>query len=283
MSNFLKKRAPSLFWFGFSLFPLTEIYRSFFRNRIEVLDLALEDVILLSFWLGLYLSGLLVAFREKRKKALFLTLSFTAIFLLYLVLHAWNASRFDPTLLPEAEPSFLKESYYLIRVYFTPISMVFSAFLFQIPTEKIHSAVKYAALVLSLCVLLPCLTGISFASYVDGNEWVDGSFFSWFSLTDSAPFHRYTAKGLFSDANAVGILLFALTSVAAAFALKKGKGAFALFLPLAFPPLPWERRSPPSASSFHRARCSAAAPFLLFEKKTKSPFFVSASSSSAPH
>lgn len=210
-----------LFWLGVILIPVIEIYRSFFGHAIQVFGIAAEEALLLLFWLGLFAAALVFAFKERRYRPLFSALGVTAVFFLYLILHGLNAARFDASLFPSAEPSLFKESYYLIRMYFAPMTLVLSAYLIRLPRKTLFSALKSAGIVISLAVVIPCLFGFSFASYADGNVVVNGGFFSWFSLGEDAQFARYTAKGLFSDANAVGAILFGIFPFVAADALRK--------------------------------------------------------------
>ena len=217
----IKKHLFFLFWIGIILIPVIEIYRSFFGHSLQIFGIAVEEALLIVFWMGLFAAGLVVAFREKRYRSLIFALGVTAVFFLYLILHGWNSARFDAALFPSAEPSFFKESYYLIRMYFVPLSLILSAVLISIPRERVFSALKVAGIIISLAVVIPCLFGFSFASYADGNVRVNGGFFSWFFLEGNAPFALYTAKGVFSDANAVGAILFGIFPFAAIGALKK--------------------------------------------------------------
>jgi len=221
MKSAEKKPLVFLFWLGIILLPILEIYRSFFGHAVQIFGIAVEEAALLLFWPGLFAAGLLSAFREKRYRTVVFVLGVTAVFFLYLILHGLNAARFDASLFPSAEPSLWKESYYLVRMYFAPLSLVLTAILIKIPRETVFSALKIAGIIISLAVVIPCLFGFSFASYADGNVRVNGSFFSWFSLGENAPFARYTAKGLFSDANAVGAILFGIFPFCAMDALKK--------------------------------------------------------------
>lgn len=218
-----KKPFFLLFQLGVILLPLVEIYRSFFGDTLQFFGIAAEEALLLLFWGGLLCAGLILALGEKRRRPLLFALAAVAVFLVYLVLHAWNASEFDASLLPGAEPSLVREAYYLVRTYFLPGSLVLSAFLLDVPKKELFSALRIAAFIITLAVILPTLFGFSFASYADGNVFVNGGFFSWFSLGDDADFARYTAKGLFSDANAVGAVLFGLCPFASVAALKKGR------------------------------------------------------------
>ncbi len=222
----------SLFWLGVIFIPVIEIYRSFFGHAVQIFGIAAEEALLLLFWLGLFAAGLILAFKEKRYRPLFVTLGITAVFFLYLILHGLNAARFDAALFPSAEPSLFKESYYLVRMYFAPMTLVLTAYLISVPRKTLFSALKGASLIISLAVVIPCLFGFSFASYADGNVTVNGGFFSWFSLSEGAQFARYTAKGLFSDANAVGAILFGIFPFVAIDALKKAslKHLAAVFL-----------------------------------------------------
>ncbi len=218
---FQKKTVYLLFWLGVVLLPVIEIYRSFFGHALQIFGIAVEEALLLLYWLAIFAAGLIYALKEKNFRTLSVSLGVSAMFFLYLIFHCLNAAKFNPALIPGAEPSFFKEAYYLVRMYFAPMALILSVPLFQIPGEKVFSALKAASIVISLGVIVPCLMGVSFASYADGNVMVDGGFFSWFSLEEGAAFGRYTTKGFFSDANAVGAILFGIFPFAAIGAIKK--------------------------------------------------------------
>ncbi len=224
MTVFKNKRSYQiLFQWGIVILPILEIYRSFFGDTIQLGFLALEEALLL-VWAGtLFGAGVVFSFLEKRKKALILTGGYCLLFFVYLILHAWNASRFDSSLLPGASPSLIREAYYTLRMYLAPLCLVLGAILLKMPKKRILTGILGAAWVISLSIVFTDLLGISFASYADGNQVVSGGFFSWFTLPDNADFALFTAKGPFHSANDMGAVLFGLTPFVAFSALKRGK------------------------------------------------------------
>ncbi len=217
-----KKSYRLLFQAGIPLIPLIEVYRSFFGDSIQIAGFAIEEILIL-LWVGtLFVAGVFFSFAEKKKSLLLGTGIYLAIFFSYLLLHAYNVSQFHSTLLPGANPSFVREAYYTIRMYFAPLSMILSALLIGISQKELFSALKGALWVITLLIVVPDLFGVSFASYQDGNVLVEGSFFTWFSLPEGSDWAKYTAKGLFSSANDVGAILFGMTPIVAYSALKKG-------------------------------------------------------------
>jgi len=212
-----------LFQWGTVFLPLVELYRTFFGNKIEILFFSIEEIAVL-LWVGtLFAAGVFFAAREHRKKALFLTGTVLAVLFVFLILHAYNASCFDKSVLPGADPSFVRECYYTVRMYLAPICLVLSVFLLRIPFDRIKRGILGAGLVIALAILLTDLFGTSFASYADGNVVVKGGFFSWFTLSEDADFALYTAKGPFHSANDMSAVLFAITPFAAFSCLKRGK------------------------------------------------------------
>ncbi|MBR2634488.1 MAG: O-antigen ligase family protein [Clostridia bacterium] len=208
---------------GIILFPVQEMYRSFFGDTVQIAGFAAEEILIL-LWVGLlFAGGVFVCLCEKRKKPLIFVGIYAAVFLVFTLLHALNASRFNASLLPSAQPSLIREAYYTVRMYGAPLFAAGAAVLLKTPAQKIFSALKAAAWILCLGIVIPDLFGFSFASYVDGNVVVNGGFFSWFSLGEDADFARYTAKGLFSSANDVAAVLFGLTPFAAYSCLKNKK------------------------------------------------------------
>lgn len=223
--NFWKNKAfyHRLFQIGILLLPVVEIYRSFWGDTLQIFGFAAEELLLMA-WAGIcFLAGIAFSFSEKRKKILTFVGGYLALFLVYLVLHAWNASQFDASILPGANPNFVVECYYTARMYLFPICLIFAALLLSVPFEKTLRALKGAAWVISLSIVLTDLIGVSFISYANGNVVVDGGFFKWFTLPENADFARFTAKGPFSSANDVGAVLFILTAFVAFDSVRRGK------------------------------------------------------------
>ena len=212
-----------LFQWGIVALPLLEIYRSFFGDTLQIGFLALEETLLL-IWAGtLFCAGAVFSFLEKRKIVLILTGGYCLLFFAYLILHAWNACHFDSSILPGASPSFVREAYYTLRMYFAPLSLVMAAILLKMPKKRILTGILGATWVITLAIVLTDFLGISFVSYADGNQVVSGGFFSWFTLPENADFALFTAKGPFHSANDMGAVLFGLTPFVAFRALSRGK------------------------------------------------------------
>ena len=221
--NFIKQKNfyHNLFVIGILLLPLIEIYRSFLGDTVQLFGIAIEEILLMLWTAALFCAGALFSFAEKRYRLLWLVGAYVVIFFLYTAAHSFNVSRFNADLVNGAAPNLFREAYYTVRMYFCPISLIFSAVMLRLPAKKLLFAAKWAAAIIALGVIIPDLLGVSFASYRDGNVAVDGSFFTWFSLPDNAPFEGYTAKGFFSAANDIGAVLFGLSAFVSYCALKK--------------------------------------------------------------
>lgn len=212
-----------LFEIGIVMIPIIEIFRSFWGDTVQIAGIAIEELLIL-LWAGvLFLAALGFAFFEKQKKALFGIFVYLAVFGIYALLHGINAAKFNADLIPAARPSFFVECYYLVRMYAVPISLIFSAFLLKLPFTRLAKALRGVLWVIVISIITTDLLGISFTSYADGNVQVAGGFFSWFTLSDTADFALYTAKGPFSSANDMGSILFALTPFAALSAMERKK------------------------------------------------------------
>ncbi|MBR7165333.1 MAG: O-antigen ligase family protein, partial [Clostridia bacterium] len=167
--------------------------------------------------------GVACALRNKDKIPLITTAVWAGVSLLYLLLHGANAAQFDASLLPESKPHFLTECYYVFRTFLAPAAVLFGVWLGKIPRNTILSALRGALWVVALGVVIPCVFGFSLSSYLEGDQFVAGGFFAWFSMPEGADPAAYTARGLFPRANVVGAVLFGLTPLAAYSALKRGK------------------------------------------------------------
>ncbi|MBR3836811.1 MAG: O-antigen ligase family protein [Clostridia bacterium] len=219
----LKSHFHRIFSVGVVCLPVVELYRTFFGGALELCGFALEEIILL-LWAGsVFFYGLMLALRSKNKIPLIATAVWLGISLLYLLLHGANAARFDASLLPGSKPHFLTECYYVVRTWLAPTAVLLGAWLGKLPRNTLFSALRGALWVVSFGVVIPCVFGFSLSSYLEGDQFIAGGFFSWFSLPEGADPAAYTARGLFPRANVVGAVLFGLVPLAAYSALKRGK------------------------------------------------------------
>ena len=218
-----KKTYQILFLLGIPAIPLIEIYRSFWGDTLQIAGIAAEEALIL-LWAGIvFAAGAFFALKEKRHRLLGAVGAFLLVFFLYLFFHSLNAARFDASLVPNAAPSFLRECYYTVRMYLVPFCLIFASLFLALSLEDLKNALKGAAWIIALSIVITDLLGISYASYADGNVVVEGGFFSWFSLTDQSKFELYTAKGPFLSANDMAGILFALTPAVGYDALRRGK------------------------------------------------------------
>ncbi len=227
-----KKTYHTLFCFWIAFFPLIEVYRSFFGHKIQIAGIALEEMVIFLVGGILFAAGIFFSLREKKRFPLILTGIWVVLFVVYALFHSWNAAHFNPAILPDAQPSFFREIYYVGRMYFFPTSLIFSALLLALPKEKLLKGLMGSAWVITLCIVIPNLFGFSFCSYQDGNVLVENSIFSWFRLPKDAVFSRYTTKGIFSSANDLAAVLFGITPFVtfSAFHDKKIRSFILLFL-----------------------------------------------------
>ncbi len=218
-----KKPFQILFQIFILFLPPLEIYRSFFGDTLQILGFAAEEVLCLCTVFVLFFAGIVFAVKEKKYKALLFLFLVAIVLSVYTLLHAQNAARFRADLLPLGKPDFLREAYYTARMYLAPLTLISSAYFLSLPSEKLFSSLRISLFLFSIGIILPCLFGVSFASYEEGNTLVAGGFFSWFSLSETSDFAAHTAKGFFSHANDIGGILFALTPFAAHTAVRRGK------------------------------------------------------------
>ena len=195
---------------AFCALPLWEAYRCFWQSRVQIGPVALEEAYLLLLSLAALFAGCAAAFTEKRRRALWAALGCLGLLGLFTLIHAAFAAGFNGDLLPGAAPSFVTEVYGVLRLYLAPAALTAGLALLAPDRGEIEWGLRLCAALFALTVVLCCLFGVGFAAYRDGNQRIDGSFFTWFSLPAETDFAGYTVKGLFLSGNDVGAVLLIL-------------------------------------------------------------------------
>ena len=104
-------------------------------------------------------------------------------FLIYLVLHMLNSSKFDESVFSFADVSMIRNGYYVVRAYGVPIALMFSVMIHGFEDRYFSKAVKVVAFVISLVMVVTNIFKVSLVSYSLINEPIIGSIFDWGNRT----------------------------------------------------------------------------------------------------
>ena len=193
--------------------PFIDMYRAFFQDTINIFGFAIEEIINLVLIAVLVVLALIQLIQSKGWRRLLFYGGYFVFFLIYLVLHMLNSSKFDESVFSLADVSMIRNGYYVVRAYGVPIALMFSVMIHGFEDRYFSKAVKVVAFVISLVMVVTNIFKVSLVSYSLINEPIIGSIFDWGELNcslDYFVYDLYTSKGWFYSANQMSALLFAL-------------------------------------------------------------------------
>lgn len=146
------------------------------------------------------------------KKKEYIPLIIYSIFLLgYVFLHNLNILHFDSSIFPDSDTNIITETYYIIRVYYIPVLLLFTL----VKNRDIFNLDFYAKLVksliciISLMLILLNIFKLSFATYAATNdEFLRYNIFDFYKSSDS--FKLLSTRGWFDSGNEISAILFML-------------------------------------------------------------------------
>ena len=186
--------------------PLIRIYRTFWGDNLKVFGFSLFEMINTFFIIGLWVY---VFYKTKNKKMLYIFLFFIVLGI-YCVLHFYNISQFNQSIMERSIYGFVKESYNIFRVYGLPILFLFTLFFMNLRLEFVEKVICDVAVLVSGIIVFSNLTGTSLCTYIaEGHRrLIHGNIFSWFMTNGTENMKLYTSSGWFESGNEVSGLLF---------------------------------------------------------------------------
>lgn len=191
----------------FLLFPIIDILRSTNIKDIEIFNISIIEFI---NFLLIGISFILTIPKINRKKKIYL-LVYILTFLIYMFFHTQNIYNFNVNIYHDANPNFIIELYYIIRVYILPILLIIVLFsnreLFN--KEYYLKILTYLIIIISGTIIVTNFIGYSYSSYDDEIELINRTrFFDIFTHTGKAK--QLLTCGWFNSANQISIILFML-------------------------------------------------------------------------
>lgn len=191
----------------FLLFPVIDILRSTPIKDIEIFNIAIIEFI--NFIL-IVASFILTIPKINKKKKILLTI-YIISFIIYLIFHVINIYNFNTNIFLRANPNYIIEIYYIIRVYILPILLIIILFSNRDIFNKEYylKILKCLIIEISGLILLCNLFRFSYSSYDDEIALINKtSFYDIFNYKGKAK--DLLTCGLFNSANQISIILFML-------------------------------------------------------------------------
>ncbi len=212
MDRLINDKNFSLQLLGFVILqPFVDIYRVFFENTIEIAGISLAELInLLAI---AYLIFLFVVKYIKQPKYFLPVVIYGVLLGGYCILHIWNISKFDESILNGADISAFKELYYMLRVYLLPLVVFYMFLCVKIKTGFFEKGINILSGLISGIIVVTNLFKVSFISYassLETNQFITRNIIEWFINPDMENPAYMTSKGWFYMGNQIGVILFML-------------------------------------------------------------------------
>lgn len=189
--------------------PMIDIYRHLFGGGIEILGISLLELI---NYMLILLLVILLFLRDGWKKHYFWFVGYLFIVGIYCVIHSYNVSLFDASLLNRQTYSLVKETYYIARTYMLPLVFLVLVYKSRLDKVKFYRIISISTFLIAGMIIVTNLLGMSLTAYGDefSKQMIQGNMFSWFQFKEGMDFELYTSKGWFSSANQISGVLFIL-------------------------------------------------------------------------
>ena len=191
--------------------PIIDIYHLFVGDAVQILGLALPELINLGF---IAVLGVFFVINNIRNRKVMVAVAIYVVALcVYLVAHLANILQFDTTILNGAEKNLVKEMYFILRVYLVPVLYFIILITEKIDERTFGRGIQILAGFISAVIVLTNLLGVGFITYASTlktNDYITRTVFQWFTNPDTTHPAFMACKGLFFTGNQISIILFML-------------------------------------------------------------------------
>lgn len=191
----------------FVLLPISDMLRATPIKDIELFNFSILELI------NVLLIGIsfLLTLTKIDKKHLKYIIVYSALFIVYLIFHLYNASLFDLKLLPNANHFLFQEIYYIGRIYLLPILLIVVLYENkEVFTRQYYlNIVKYLVIFISGQIILLNLFRFSYSSYeISGMTLINKT--SFIDVFRNNNYKEMFTSGLFYSTNQISLVLVLL-------------------------------------------------------------------------
>lgn len=191
------------------ILPFLDMIRTTTLRHIEVFGVTIIELVNILL-IGFSLILTIIKIFNNRKKDIFILFFLIIIYLIYIVIHYHHIVNFDINIFPLADFNFLREAFYITRVYILPLILLFILCENRDIFDK-EFYLKIARIVISIIsfsIIILDLLKLSFISYSPTNDFITHNFFDYFLFRGD--FKLLTARGWFDSANELSAILLML-------------------------------------------------------------------------
>ena len=199
--------------------PLINIIKRNIVNDIQIFGFSLFEF----FNIVLILASLCITillYKDKKHFKKFLLI--IPVFIIYTIFHYINLTNFNLNVYENANPNYLKETYYLFRIFILPLLLIISLYYSGIKKDSCIRIVEICALIISSVIVVCNIFLFAHPSYGEA-EFITKNIFSWFTFSNDYFYSYYeiTSVGLFDSANQISSILFMIFPIIIYQAYKK--------------------------------------------------------------
>lgn len=208
--------------------PIINIIRTNIINDIQLGGISVFEIINIII---ICFSVLLTLLTTKNKKRYLITIIIYAIiFLTYVVFHSFNILKFNLDVYENSTHDYIKEIYYLIRMFCIPTVLIILLYFSDIKKETCFKTIEFMILFISLIIIICNVLKLGQTSYSTSSEQ-KYSIFNWFTFKSQSTYNYYvlTCKGIFGSANQLSAIFLMISPLVIYRAYSK-KSVFNYFL-----------------------------------------------------
>ena len=191
------------------LLPFLDMLRTTSFKDVEVFGVALIELV------NIVLVGiaLLLTLTKVSLKRIIALIIYLVVVTIYIYLHYKNVVKFDTNIYALTQFSFIRESFYILRVYILPLMFLYvlvnNRDIFN--KEYYFRLAKYLIVIISFSIVILDIFKLSFISYNEKKYHVLYNIFDYFLY--SGDYKQLAARGFFDSANELSAILLMLMPI----------------------------------------------------------------------
>lgn len=186
--------------------PFLDMLRTTTFKDIEIFGIALIEL------LNIILIGvsLIITFTKVELKDILKYIGFLVLVVIYIVLHYLNIIKFDTNIFPRADFNFITETFYILRVYVLPLTLLYVLFYNRnvFNKEFYFRIIKIVIGIISFSIIILNILKLSYISYSPEKGHVLYNIFDYFLY--QGDYKQLSSRGFFDSANELSATLFML-------------------------------------------------------------------------
>ncbi len=192
--------------------PIINIIRTNIINDVQFLGISVFEIINIMI---VGVSVILTLLTTKSRKKYLISMSiYATIFLIYIVFHSFNILKFNLNVYENSTHDYIKEVYYLIRMFCIPTLLIVLLYFSDIKKETCFKTIEFMILFISLIIIICNVFKLGSTSYPTSSEQ-KYSILNWFGFKSEGTYSYYvlTCKGFFGSANQLSAIFLMISPI----------------------------------------------------------------------